>query len=383
VKIVLVVHHELSQNAGAAGSTYRVGEQYRELGHQASIYSYSDLPGWLSVRLRQLLFPVFVALFLARTVRRERPDVVDATTADSWIWALVDPARRRVLLATTCHGLEHLAAEANRESRRHGILQLSWKYPLYYGGLHLREVTATLRRADVALFVSTGDRAFAVEHLGVTPERARVVANGISTIHVTAPRDPTPGDPHAALGIAQVCSWLVQKGVTYSVQALTRVLVKYPFVHASFFGTGVANEIVLTEFDAEIRNRVTVVPQYAYDQLPALLRGHQIILFPSLYEGFGMGLLEAMACGLAPVATRSGGPQEFIRDGANGILVPPRDVGALVDAMTRLIVDRGLLERLRVAARETAGGYTWRAAAEQRLAAYEEAGRRRSAGRSV
>ena len=377
MKIQLVIHHELTPNAGASGSTYRVCEQFVQLGHETSIYSYSDLPRRLSPRLRQLLFPVFVAAFLAREVRRGRPDVVDASTGDTWLWSLLDPARRRVTLATTCHGLEHRAALARRESRRSGILDLSWKFPLYYGGLHLHEVAVTLRRADVAIFLNHSDCEYAVEKLGVDPEHTAIASNGISELHGEAPFEPTPTAPGEPIGIAQVGSWLVQKGVTFSAPALSRTLRTHENARVSLLGTGAETATVLAAFDAEVRDRITVLPRYDYDDLPVLLRGHQITIFPTLFEGFGTALLEGMACGLAAVTTRTGGPQEFIADGENGLLVPPRDTGALEAALARLIDDRDLLDRLRRAARATAHRFTWRAAAEQRLAAYRRAQERR------
>lgn len=63
------------------------------------------------------------------------------------------------------------------------------------------------------------------------------------------------------------------------------------------------------------------------------MRGCDVFVLPSDYEGFGLVVAEAMACGLPAVATRSGGPENIIRDGTDGFLVPPGDAGQLAAGM--------------------------------------------------
>jgi glycosyltransferase involved in cell wall biosynthesis len=67
-----------------------------------------------------------------------------------------------------------------------------------------------------------------------------------------------------------------------------------------------------------------------------LMRACDVFVFPSLYEAFGVALLEAMACGAAVVASRVGGIPEIVEDGASGLLVPPADPAALADAIACL-----------------------------------------------
>jgi glycosyltransferase involved in cell wall biosynthesis len=79
-----------------------------------------------------------------------------------------------------------------------------------------------------------------------------------------------------------------------------------------------------------------------------------------------------MACGLAPVTTTTPGPMEIVRDGVNGLLVPPRDSEALANALDRLIEEPALLERLRSGAHETAQRYTWERIGDETLQLYRE-----------
>ena len=79
---------------------------------------------------------------------------------------------------------------------------------------------------------------------------------------------------------------------------------------------------------------------------------------PSLNEGFGMSLIEAMFKRLPVVVSRVGGMQEIVEDGVNGLFVPPRDPEAIAACVNELFQDPGKTRQLAENARETASGYT-------------------------
>jgi glycosyltransferase involved in cell wall biosynthesis len=99
--------------------------------------------------------------------------------------------------------------------------------------------------------------------------------------------------------------------------------------------------------------------------LPALYSGAHAFVYPSLYEGFGLPPLEAIACGTPVLAANSGSLPEVIGDA--GVLVDPRDVDAIADGLTRVIEDETLRARLRASGLERARDFSWeRTAAETR-----------------
>jgi D-inositol-3-phosphate glycosyltransferase len=99
----------------------------------------------------------------------------------------------------------------------------------------------------------------------------------------------------------------------------------------------------------------------AVDQmdLPNYYSAADICAMPSFYESFGMVAIEAMACGTPVVASRAGGLQFTVRDGDNGLLVPPGDSVALADAMHKLLSDPALCDRMGKAAISAAQDYSW------------------------
>ena len=95
-------------------------------------------------------------------------------------------------------------------------------------------------------------------------------------------------------------------------------------------------------------------------------------MVPSLYEGFSLPAIEAMACGVALVATTGGALPEVVgTDGETGLLVPPDDPGALAQAIGRLLDDDELRARLGAAGRERVlGRFTWQVTAAGTAAQY-------------
>jgi glycosyltransferase involved in cell wall biosynthesis len=99
----------------------------------------------------------------------------------------------------------------------------------------------------------------------------------------------------------------------------------------------------------------------------------EVAVVPSLYEGFSLPAIEAMACGVALVATTGGALPEVVgTDGETGLLVPPDDPGALAAAIGRLLDDHQLRRRLGAAGRERVlGRFTWQVTAAGTAAQYQ------------
>jgi glycosyltransferase involved in cell wall biosynthesis len=110
------------------------------------------------------------------------------------------------------------------------------------------------------------------------------------------------------------------------------------------------------------------------DELPLWYNAARLFAFPSLYEGFGLPVLEAMACG-APVITSTAASLPEVA-GKAAIQVPATDTGRIAQEMQRVLDDPKLQLELRAAGRIQASRFTWRTLADQTVAVYEKAVRR-------
>jgi glycosyltransferase involved in cell wall biosynthesis len=99
--------------------------------------------------------------------------------------------------------------------------------------------------------------------------------------------------------------------------------------------------------DLGIQDAVRFLKNVPRESLQDLSRRHHVLVFPGSHrEGFSVALLEAMASGLAVVGTASGGSAEILEDGANALVIPPEDPGALAECLLRLAREPGLVQRL-------------------------------------
>ena len=131
----------------------------------------------------------------------------------------------------------------------------------------------------------------------------------------------------------------------------------YESIFARVQELGLAEDVLFPGFVAEA-------------DLPALYSGAAFFAYPSLYEGFGLPIVEAMACG-APVLT---GDNSCLPEagGPGAIYVRAEDVDSIAEGIVRLATDEGLAAKLAAAGQEHAGGFTWERSAQQLLSAYHK-----------
>ena len=212
-----------------------------------------------------------------------------------------------------------------------------------YGSAGLRRV---LRAAAAIVAVSEFSRDETVELAGVPADRIRVVPHGVDPVF--APDGPREdGDYVLAVGTLEP-----RKNLARVVAAAREAGVELRVVGARGWG------------GVEVEGWVGEIPD---PELAALYRGARCIVYPSLYEGFGLPVLEAMACG-TPVVTSVATAMEEVAGGA-AVLVDPLDTDAIADGI-RAALDRR--DELATAGLARAGEFTWERAADSIVALWSE-----------
>lgn len=120
----------------------------------------------------------------------------------------------------------------------------------------------------------------------------------------------------------------------------------------------------------ELGRDVVLLGTVADADLPAWYRAADALAFPSIKEGWGLAVLEAMAARLPVIATDIPVFREYLTPGEDALLVPPADPVALAGAMRLLVDDGALRDRLRAAGARVASRFTWEAAASRHQAVY-------------
>ena len=192
-------------------------------------------------------------------------------------------------------------------------------------------VNACARLVNRFVCVSEDGGRLAVRQ-GVRPGRVRVIRNGIDTMQFDycGPRAEGP--------VVTVARLSPEKDIATLLRAAALVVPQYPGFRLEVAGDGVCLPD-LRHLSCELGLNGRVVFHGQVRDVPALLSRASLFVLPSLSEGISLTLLEAMARGLAVVATRVGGTPEVVVDGATGFLVGPGDPPAVAEAMLRLLRD--------------------------------------------
>lgn len=210
----------------------------------------------------------------------------------------------------------------------------------------------SLRHADAFVAMSREIRAEMVA-AGVDKQRVHLIPHGVDTDHFR-PADKGPlraqlGLPADSLVITYTGRLLRGKGLASLLEAARSV----PGAHVVLVGSGAGQALsVEEELRASAGPNVTFAGRV--DDVAPWLQASDVFAFPSEFEALGISLVEAAACGLACVGSRTGGIVDVLEHERNGLLVEPGNVAELAAALRRLAGDASLRARLGAAARETA-----------------------------
>jgi glycosyltransferase involved in cell wall biosynthesis len=201
----------------------------------------------------------------------------------------------------------------------------------------------------------SADSAHQAGRQGVSPRTIRVLRNGIDLTRfdpAPTPSSPTCGgrEGRGDGPVVVVARLSPEKDITTLLHAASLALREDAAFQLEIAGDGPCMaDLRRTAGDLGLNDCVRFHGQVR--DVPALLRRAGLFVLPSLTEGVSLTLLEAMASGLAVVATRVGGNPEVVADGETGLLVPPRDPAALAAALLRLRRDRCERRRMEKAGR--------------------------------
>lgn len=211
---------------------------------------------------------------------------------------------------------------------------------------------AANRLADHTFAISDAVRLTLQSAEGVAPERITVVPNGIDLARIEHQAGVRSGTVRRATGqmtISSVGSLERRKGHEFLIRALAQLDFR-PKPRLILVGDGALRAELMTLAAAlGIRDRVDFLG-YQANPYPWLARS-DLYVQPSLEEGFGISVLEAMALGRPVVASNVGGLPEVVKDEQTGLLVAARQPHALGEALTRLLHDAELRDRLGAAGR--------------------------------
>ncbi len=205
------------------------------------------------------------------------------------------------------------------------------------------------RRAETVIVPSPSAARVATDRAGVPAERVAIIPNAIDLADWTT---TTGTDPRRVVFLGRL-------DPIKDVPTLVAAVARLPDVHLDIYGDGADRpRLERAVADLHLADRVRMHGTVARPQEPLATAG--MLVLPSLAEGFGLVLIEAMAAGVPVVATDVPGVRDVVRTGETGLLVPAGDAIALAAAIRRVVDDGPLRERLVAAATaDVRRRFTW------------------------
>jgi glycosyltransferase involved in cell wall biosynthesis len=351
VKVLIVSGIWPPDVGGPASHAPELADFLRNRGHDVEVVITADAAPvlreypihWVSRRLPRGVRHAAVAAVIARAART--CDVIYATSMLGRASVGAGAARRPLVVKL-------VADEAYERARRFGLFDGDLDQFQRFGGgtrvaLLRRARNRALRRVDHLVCPSSYLASLAIAW-GVPEERMTVVPNPAPAL----PELPSRDAAREQLGVdgptlAFAGRITRQKALEVALDALDRV------EGVSLVVAGDGPDLATVRGRASARGldgRVRFMGPLDRDGVVALFRAADASLLSSSWENSPHTVVEALAVGTPVIATSVGGVPELVRDGENGLLVPPGDAEALAQAIRRLVADPGLRERLAKAA---------------------------------
>jgi glycosyltransferase involved in cell wall biosynthesis len=242
-----------------------------------------------------------------------------------------------------------------------------------------RTIPATARRAIKVLTVSEFSRRDLIETYGLPPDKVVVTPNGVGSEFRPVRDDRDLEGLKKKYGIEReyllsVGNLQPRKNLARLIKAYTRLRESVEEFRCQLVLVGRRAWLYKNIFHEAHRSRYAgdvILTDYVPEaDLPGLYSGALAFVYPSIFEGFGLPVLEAMACGAPVITSNSSSLPEVVGDA--GLMVDPFDEEALEKAMLRVVEDVHLRAQLSAQSVRQAAKFSWRQTAELTLAVYQE-----------
>jgi glycosyltransferase involved in cell wall biosynthesis len=347
-------------NSGSAGSVLAVGQALASRGHQVD-YDWLELDRGLlphPALRRHFEVPVQQLRALAARLKTARYDVVVVSQPYAYLVYELLPARYpRTLFLNRTHGWEHRLLRA--EKRLGYEPRSPWVNRALSGASSAMTVMACWRTARAAhgiIAPSSRGARFIHETYGLPEGKVAFIGYGLDADFLQWPRiTPQVRLPRLLF----VGNYLVRKGTRVLEQVLPRMARRFPELELSFVVQPEATAEVERLYRPAFGSRLRVHSWMPRAELRAIYSAHDVLLFPSFFEGFGKTWLEGMACGLCVVGFDEGGLGDLATHGRDALFCEAGDSASWERLLAEALQHPERVAEIREQAQMRARQRTW------------------------
>lgn len=358
MKILLLSHVANNPHGGASRIYHMLSEALRERGHEVKLYHAEDAGiaggGVANLLKIRLILPRLVSAVGARANPHEFDVIMASSGMAAPLFAKLRRSQEKLpLMVNHLHGLAVYDDLSNRSEEWIGNWSTSTMYRLVTGRMQKRWDWQGIETADLTIVQNRKDLDWVGARLPAGRELSLIPAAIHPELLAASQSSSThERNRHQVLWLA---TWEARKGAAYVPRAFRKLRSAHPAARLVIAGAKQGADEIVAQFDPADREHVIVAGHYDLAGQIAMLRESSIFLFPSISEGFGLALPEAMAFGVAAVTTNMGFGGDWLSDERNARVVAPsgEHIGqALIDLIDDPGKCREIAERGRLLAQE-------------------------------
>ncbi len=359
MRLLFLSHSPNNPDGGASRIYHLLTDGLSARGHDVVTRHLEDF-GVPPLTLPKLLVQRFLMpQWLSRNGRRDGPQDFDVVMSSSGmaypLFKQLGSLSSRPLMVNHIHGLSVYDVLANLTEAHLRHFPVSPAYRAVTGPFAVRWDSAGIAAADVTVVQNLRDLGHVQEMSG--SNEAAYIPAAVHPELLAASENIRPMADRPASRILWFGTWESRKGAWYVPRAFRILRSRFPEATLVVGGTGKSREEIAAYFDPDDRSAVEVLSRIPRAEHVRVMNECSIFLFPSLSEGFGLALPEAMAFGLAGVTGATGFGADHVRDGESGLIVPPSSEH-MGSALLKLVADGAARQRMASRGRELARKFT-------------------------
>ena len=329
LKILFVLQSPFCDTLGMSRVHYDLKKAYENMGHVVDVLAFDDLYPNGQSAIDKIIGPLFtVRIFKKLKKIAKNYDVIDAN------FDCIPFAKERFdfkgLLVYRSHGLQPLYRTFEQQQPFKAIFDLDSKKKIKFktriGNIYRflqkkpgeKELYNSIKYADVVHCLNKDEYSFLLAQ-GVPAHKMVVLPNGVSDEFILkADKNVIQTKPNI---LSFVASWTLRKGITDLNEIINYIQESSPLDGLKLLGGVEVQSKVESYFQKENLKLLDIIPRYSAMELPELLNNVKLGIFPSYIEGFGLAIVEQLACGIPVVAYNVPGPKDILSDLDSTLLI--------------------------------------------------------------
>lgn len=325
------------------------------------------------------LFPLdnwFFNRSLSKKARDIYADVYEAHAVSGY--GLLRTLKKQGSKKPFIHVIHGVLADEYEQANKSGVQSLRGRAANFFMHRLAKLEEETAKNATLVVTISNYSLEKIKEHYGLDPSKVRIVPNGVDLEKFKPQADLAAARLKFGLGdepcVLFVGSLIPRKGLPFLVKAAEKVIKVHKETKFLIAGEGPLRGQLQNAVDSAcLSNNFKFLGNLSDEMLAVAYNCADVFVLPSIQEGQGIVLLEAQASAVPVVAFNIGGVNEAVRDRETGLLAAPGNPDDLAGAVSRLLSDKGLRERMGSNARKfVAENFTWELCAQRMLGVYNE-----------